>query len=138
MEINLAAVMDELANRVRDSTDLEVPGDDAIMPRAYGWPVGAFAPPAFIVGYPPSITMDSTAQRGSDRCQLPCFAVFGAADTRASRDLMSSFLLDLKRVVDGQAEGVWQSARVMSINPEMVNYGGVDYLAARFTVDILT
>jgi hypothetical protein len=123
----LAAIMDELAARAGSTMD-----------NVYAWPASTLTPPCFVVGYPPSITLDVTAGRGSDRMEVPCWAVFGKADERTSRDVMDPFLLNLKTALDGDSE-VWQSARASEIVFETaVQDDGTEYLTARFTVDVLT
>lgn len=126
--LDLAAVMDELAARA-----------GATMDNVYAWPASTITPPCFIVGYPPAITLDTTMGRGSDRMEIPCWAVFGQADQRTSRDVMNPFLLNLKDALDGEADGIWQSARASEVTFETaVQDDGTEYLTARFTVDVLT
>lgn len=141
--MDLAAVMDEIANRIRDSDDPDTPGPDAIMDDAKGWPASTISPPCFIVGYPPNIALDVTGRdpdgRSSSRMLFPCWAVFGIADLQSSRDVMSSFLGGLKARLDGPAPGVWQSAWAQGITLETLSQDdGTEYLAARFDVDVLT
>lgn len=132
-EMVLAAVMDELARRVKEY------GEDGLFSRSYGWPNPAVSPPAFVVGYPPQVDLDATMNRGSDRARFPCWAVFGAPNERSSRDTLSSFMQAIKAATDGTADGIWSSARAENFIVEtIVNDDATEYLAARFTVDVIT
>lgn len=125
--LDLAAVMDELAARA-----------GATMDNVYAWPASTITPPCFIVGYPTLIRLDATMGRGSDRMEVPCWAVFGQADQRTSRDVMAPFLINLKTALDGDS-AVWQSARAQEITFETATQDdGTEYLTARFIVDVLT
>lgn len=129
--MDLAAVMDELARRQKER--------EGGISRSYGWPNPVVSPPAFIVGYPAPINLDTSYGRGSDRGLFPCWAVFGNPHERTSRDTLSSFLAGIKASLDGPAEGIWQSARAQDITVETVsNDDGTEFLAARFNVDVLT
>lgn len=133
-EMVLADVMNEIARRVEEF------GDQGLFAgRCYGWPNPAISPPAFVVGYPPSLGFDATMQRGSDRALFPCWAIYGNPNEERSRDVASSFLLSLKQALDGKAEGIWSSARAQDITLETVsNDDGTEFLASRFNVDVVT
>lgn len=129
----LADVMEELARRIREY------GESGIFLRSYGWPNPSVSAPAFVVGYPPQVDLDTAMQRGADRAAFPCWAVFGAPEERSSRDNLSEFLQAIKDATDGPAAGIWSSARAQSIIVETVsNDDGTEFLAARFTVDVVT
>lgn len=128
-EMDLAAVMDELATRVG-----AIPGFETVYP----WPMSTVSPPCFVVGYPPEIELDTGMRRGSDRAQFPCWAVFGYGDPASARDVMSGFLLGLKAALDGDGTS-WSSARAMSIAIAVVTQeDGTETLDARFTVDVIS
>lgn len=131
----LADVMDEIASRVAAYDG----GDDwPFALRSYGWPNPTTSAPAFVVGYPGVINFDASLNRGSDRAQFPCWALFGLPSERPARDRLSSFLQALKTALDGPAES-WASARAQDVTVEVVaNEDGTEYLAARFTVDVVT
>jgi hypothetical protein len=132
--MDLAAVMDEIARRVAAADE-----DGPLAKRSYGWPNPTASPPAFVVSYPAKIDFDATMQRGNDRAQFPCWALFGLPSERPSRDKLSSFLLLLKSALDGRAAGIWDSARAMDVAVQTVmNDDGTELLAARFTVDVVT
>lgn len=130
--LDLAAVMQGLADAVAEG---ELPG---LGERTYGWPQSNISPPAFVVGYPDAMNMDATMARGSDRGVFPCWAVFGAVDLRTTRDVAAPFLTQIKDLIDGRREGCWQSARVGTIAVESTTIAEIDYLTARFDVDVLT
>lgn len=118
--------MDELAARAGASLE-----------NSYAWPTSTLNVPCFVVGYPESIQLDMTMGRGSDRMRVPCWAVFGQADQKSSRDVMNPFLLELKTALDGEATA-WQSARAEEILIQtVVQDDGTEYLTARFTVDVV-
>lgn len=126
--LNLAEIMEAIADRVAAGA----------MDRAYGWPLGTFTIPCFVVGYPDTIDLDVTPTR--DRMEIPCWAIFGDQHAKSTRDICSSFLAGLKAALDGAEPGVWASARAKTISLETLTQddGDAQYLAARFTVDILT
>lgn len=131
-EMDLAAVMQGLADAV---TEADFPGMEG---RAYGWPLSTISPPAFVVGYPDGINMDTTMARGSDRATFPCWAVFGEVDKRTTRDVASPFITGVKNAIDGPRTDCWQSARVGTIAVETTPIGEIDFLTVRFDVDVLT
>lgn len=134
MQLDLAAVMIEIARRVEEF------GEGGLFSgRCYGWPNPAVSPPAFIVGYPPSLAFDATMRRGSDRALFPCWAVYGNPNEERSRDTASLFLQSLKDALDGEAPGIWASARAQDVTIETIqNDDGTEFLASRFNVDVVT
>lgn len=132
--LDLAAVMDAIAVNLSAVTGL----------RCYGWPTDNVAPPAGIVGYPADIEFDLTFQRGSDRATFPVWVLVGKAYDRASRDLVAAYIAgvdDVKEALDGDLPvdmtPTVQSCRVTDCRIEVVPVGGVDYLAARFELDVI-
>lgn len=131
--IDLAAVMQAIADELLAA---------AVVKRAFGWPVGAVQPPAAIVGYPEDgdIEFDAVFGRASDRAVLPVWLVAGATHDRTTRDVLSGYIGDGARSVKAALEpnlgGAVQTARVTDAQIEPVTIGGVDYMAARFDVEI--
>lgn len=130
--IDLAAVMDAIANTA-------VAGE--VVERAYPWPTLEVSPVCLIVGYPTELNFDTTMARGSDRATFPVWIVCGKAEARTTRDVVTAYITGatgVKDVLDGNLGGAVQSARVMSMVMENANIAGIDYLAARFDLDVLT
>lgn len=130
--MNLAAVMDELAAELDTIADL----------RVYAFPADNVPVPAAIIGYPESITFDTTMGRGVDTIVIPIFVLVGRVTDRTSRGLLSVFVdgsgtKSIKAVL--QAGKPWvamSSVRVASVESSVVTVAGVDYLAAVFTVNV--
>ena len=132
--LDLIAVMDAIADTARAA---------GIADRVYEWPTLDVSPPAVIVGYPTSLNFDATMARGSDRATFPVWIVCGKSDARTTRDAVARYINpvganDVKTALDGDLGGVVQSCRVVSMTVEATNINGVDYLAPRFDLDILT
>ena len=128
----LAEVMDALAGALDGVGGL----------RGYGWPVDTVTPPAGIVGYPELIAFDATYQRGSDTWTVPVWVVVGKASTRAARDALSAFVAgsgarSVKAALEAGPYTVLDDVHVVSAEPDLYSLAGVEYLAAKFTVNII-
>lgn len=129
--INLAATMQAAADRLLAA---------AVVTRAYGWPAGAVQPPCALVGYPEQLDFDATFRRGSDMAVIPVWIIAGATHDRTTRDVLSAYIGDGARSVKVALEpnlgGAVQTARVTDCQIEKVTIGAVDYMAARFDVEL--
>ncbi len=138
-ELDLTATMDAIASTLDAATITVNPG--SILMRTYAWPVGAVNPPCIVVGYPKKIIFDLTFKRGSDETTFPVWFVVGKADDKASRDTLSSVLTGvghIKDVLDGNLGGAVQTARCVDVDIESVKIGDIEYLAALFTLEVLS
>lgn len=140
MKLDVASVMDECAARMGAWGDYP----DALFERAYGWPNPSVSPPAFVVGFPPSLDFNGAYDRGVDRIpDLPVWTVMGLPDTRVARDLVTANIDAVKARLEDKASPwesrAWASARVKNVSFETVaNDDGTEYITARYTVDIVS
>lgn len=118
----------------------EVAVNGGLVDRAYDWPTLDVNPPCLVAGYP-DLSFDLTMRRGADRATYPVWIVCGVADKRSSRDVLSPFIVgggvSVKGILQGTLNGTVQSARVTTCQIETVNIGGLDYVAARFDLDVV-
>lgn len=134
--MDLGAVMDELAERLRQAPSLA--GG-----RTYAYPPGSVQPPAAIVSYPTRGVFDETYGRGKDRWTGVVVVVVGRPTERQSRDLLAKYidgsgaesvkaLLDAEGYTSCDSDGV----RVTGWDTDVYTIGAVDYLTAVFELDI--
>ena len=128
----LSTVMDELATELDTIAGL----------RVFAYPTDTAPAPAAIVGYPESLTFDTTMGRGVDTAVFPIFVLVGRVTDRSSRNLLGAYCdgtgaKSIKAVL--QAGKPWvamASVRVASIEFTVVTVAGLDYLTAIFTVNV--
>lgn len=132
--MNVGAVMDGLAARLATIANL----------RVFEYPPDAVTPPAGIVGYPAPFNFDATMGRGTDRGRFPVHVVVGRASDRAARDALVPFMAgagaaSVKAAIeaDGTLGGAADSARVLEVAGVDLEVGGVRYVSATFTVDVI-
>ena len=130
--MDLGNVMDDLGAAVDTISGL----------RVFPYWADRVEPPAAIVGFPEEFEFDSTARRGSDRGQFPLIVVVGKADARSARDTLSVYCggagaTSVKAVVEAYAATAYDSARVQSVEFGVISIGGVEYLAATFSIDVI-
>lgn len=110
--------------------------------RVYAWPTESPAAPCAIVGYPTTTEFDATFDDGSDRVEFPIWLLVGKVADRTARDRLSALISGdastIKGALDGDLGGAVQTSRVTDLSIEAVPVGGVDYLAARFTIEVYT
>ncbi len=136
---NLAAIMDGIA-----ATLVAAGVSDA--GHTWAWPVATFNTPCAIVGYRPgNISFDMTFKRGADEATLPVWFVAGLVAEKASRDLLSGIIDGapaVKSALEAQPDtlgGKVSSVRVIDCEVEtFLDGNGVEYLAARFDVHVIT
>lgn len=134
MGMSVAAVMDGLGVRLRTIADL----------RVYDFPAANVVAPAAVVGFPDSLEYDATLMRGADRGTYPVFVMVGPVSDRGARDALSKFVnamgaKSIKAAIedDPTLGGAAQTTRVMDASVETTAVAGVDYLTARFNVDVV-
>lgn len=130
--IDLSVIMDAIAQRIKDAN---------VTPRAYPWPVGNITVPCAVVGYPTKLDFDMTFKRGGDEANFPIYFIVGKSGDLSSRDALSNIITgatSIKDNLDGNLGGAVQSARVTNCQVEEVAVAGVDYLAAVFTLEVLS
>jgi hypothetical protein len=131
----LGDIMDEMAQKLRQATSLAG--------RTYAYPPASVKAPAAIVSYPEDYTFDATYRRGMDKMTGEVIIVVGRPHERQSRDLLTKYVNgsgpeSVKALLDG-GQGSYSSCdsvRVAKAEFDVVTIGGVDYLAAVFSVDI--
>lgn len=129
-EINVGATMQAIADVAKAS---------GLIKRTYGWPIDNAEPPCLVVDYPSEIDFDQTFGRGSDKAVFPFYILCGLASDRAVRDVVSKYIAGatgLKDALDGTLGGVVQTARVTDCQIQKVTLAGVDYLAAKFQIEV--
>lgn len=130
--MNLAAVMDELAERLDEIDGLRV------FPYP---PTKPPSPPAAIVTYPGEITFDATYGRGMDRVSGSVVVLVGNVVDRVTRDRIAAYSdgdgpKSIKQKLEGAEYASFDSLRVTGIEFDTVTIGAVDFLSATFTLDI--
>lgn len=129
--MNLSAVMDEVANQLATIAGL----------RAIAWPDGSVSPPAAIVTMPAGYVFDDTGTRGADRITLPVVLLVSGAVPRIARDALGLYCngsgaSSIKQVLESHTYTTFSTLRVTGIEFDTYTYGGVDYPAAIFTLDV--
>lgn len=109
--------------------------------RVFDFPPDNVHPPTAVVGMPETMEFDSTMARGADRTVIPVAILVGKVSDRASRDELAAYVSgtgakSVKAAVDGNLGGAAQTARVTTARIEVVTVAGVDYLGARFDVEV--
>ena len=133
--MDLGAIMDEMARKLRLAPSLAG--------RTFAYPPASIKAPAAIVTYPEDYTFDATYGRGMDRMTGEVVVAVGRPHERQSRDLLTKYVNgsgpeSVKALLDG-GQGSYtscDSVRVAKAVFDVVVIGGVDYLAAVFSVDI--
>ena len=110
--------------------------------RVHPYEADRITPPAALVDEPDDIEFDTTFRRGSDRGTFTVYVAVGRLDARsASLELApyraGSGAKSVKAAIDGFETDAYGSARVTKAERGYVTIGGVAYLSAKFTVDII-
>lgn len=133
--MNIADVMDEIADRVRTITSLAG--------RVYEWPASDVSPPCAMITYPGPGTYDLSYRRGADRTECGLVVLVGSPGELSTRDVITGYLdgsgaESVKATVDG--DGTYASCDSVTVTGwdlEIMAVGSMDYLAAVFTLDIV-
>lgn len=131
--MNLANVMDQISTRLGTIS--------TITGRCFAYPPPTVSPPAAIVSYPDTYTFDETYGRGMDRLSLPVVVVVGRPTERTTRDRLAGYcdgsgVSSVKAVLESGTYTAFHMVRVESVDFDVVSIGGIDYMAAAFTLDI--
>lgn len=133
--MDIAAVMDEIAERLRAAPSLTG--------RTYAWPIATVAPPAAVIAYPEAYTFDATYGRGVDTMTGSVVVFVGRPTDRSSRDQLARYVAgdgpeSVKALLDGDDDDYesCDGVRVASVEFDVYPVGGVDYLTAVFSLDI--
>ena len=105
------------------------------------YPAESIQPPCVVVGYPKSIAYDEVYARGSDKAEFPVWFVVPRNDPKTARDALSTIIAgasSIKDLLDGNLGGAVQTCRVIDCQPVFIDVGGVSYVAAEFTLQILS
>lgn len=130
--MNIAEVMEELATRLKTISGLRVSAEF----------VGSPNPPHAIVALPRG-DFDKTYGRGMDVWELPIVVVVGKVREKTARNNASPYVAgsgdrSVKQVLEDPAyeyESL-DTLRVQGFEFDVYTFGGVDYLAAEFILDI--
>jgi hypothetical protein len=131
--MDLAVVMDDLGSALGRIDGL----------RVFPFSADKVAPPAAVVLWPERIDYDATMTRGSDRITMPVAVLVGRVDQRSARDALARYMdgagpHSVKAAVESfTGQTSWDSARVKTATPDSFTSGGVDYIGALFTIDII-
>lgn len=130
-EVHLGLVMDAIGNRLKTIAGL----------RVFSTPPPTITPPAAIVSYPEVIEFDKTYGRGMDVMTLPVVLVVGRVSDRLARDQLGAYCdgsgsKSVKAVIESATYTAFDVVRVERVEFDPVTIGGVDYLAALFTLGI--
>lgn len=131
--MNLSALMDEVATAAAEISGL----------RMTAWPPGTLQPPAGAVSYPESIAYDQTYGRGMSKISaLPLILVAGKAIERLARDAVSTWTAthgegSVRQHLEGRVWASCDDLSVVSAKFDVVSIGGVEYLAAQFSLDVV-
>jgi hypothetical protein len=130
--MNVSTVMDELG-AVLDAMDGL---------RVFPYNADRVTPPAAIVGWPDPLEYDTTFARGCDRMTLPLIVVVGRYDARNTRIRLAKYLDgagadSVKQVLEGASHTSFHTLRVTEARSDSYQIGGVEYLGAEFSLDIV-
>jgi hypothetical protein len=128
--MNISDVMDELGAKLDTITGL----------RVYPYPANKVTPPAAIV-LADIYTYDETYARGMDRLALVVDVVLSAVTDRASRDAIALYAsgsgpASVKRALETGPHVAMDTVRVTSVEFGRTTVAAVEYLLAKFHVDI--
>lgn len=133
--MNVTDVMDGIAARLRTIEGLMV----------YDGPAGSTVTPSAEVSFPDAINYDDTMGPGSARADFMVLVLVAPVAAQAAPETLSRYLdtdgaLSVKAAVEsgGNLGGAVDSARVVSARPLAVTSAGVEYVAAEFTVNVIT
>jgi hypothetical protein len=127
--MDLGSVMDEVAVRLRTIQGL----------RVQAFPADSVTAPAAIITYPGDIVFDASYGRGMDTMDPQVVVLVGNVYKKSTRDLISAYAKGSgPKSIKATLEAVELSVtlRVTGVTFEVVTIGAVEYLAARFTIEI--
>lgn len=129
---NLGPIMDAIADATVSA---------GLVPRADGWPSDAIEPPCVVVGYPTDVMYDLTMANGADVATIPVYFVVGRTMEKAARDALSGVIAgapSIKSALEASAlGGIVDSVRVIRMDVVQLAVGTLNYVAARFTAEVV-
>ncbi len=111
--------------------------------RSFAYPSDQLVAPAALVSYPEELLFDQNYQRGADRITIPIVVFIGRASDRSARNEIDDYIAgdgprSIKDAIDGHdSGGVYDVATVTRVEFDFIPHGGIDYLAATFSVDVV-
>lgn len=132
--MKLAAVMDEIAERLRQAPSLAGR-------RTHAFPPAQVSPPAAIVTYPSVYTYDESYARGLDHMTGVVVVVVGKPTERQTRDQLTKYCdgdgpESVKALLEPDGYTSCDGVRVEGVEFDVYSIGGPDYLVAVFSLDI--
>jgi hypothetical protein len=129
--MNLANVMDEVADKLRPITGLQV----------FAYPEKMITPPTAIITYPDDYTFDETYGRGSDRITLPVHLIVADVTAESSKYQIAEYCdgsgaRSVKAIVEAGTYTSCDSVRVSNIDFGTMKVAGLDYISAVFDLDV--
>jgi len=127
--VNLSDVLDDVETALGTIAGL----------RVFGYWPDSVAPPVAVLGWPVTGTYDVAMCRGLDRMSVPVTVAVGRADARTARARVAEYIdgdMSVKDALEGHSSDVWDVLHVSAWEIDVVTIGGIDYLAALFTVTI--
>ena len=135
---DLSATMDAIAARCVSQ---------GVCANAIGYPIPTLQPPMIVVGYPTKLDYDLTfhsgATTGKVKLAIPLWYVVGKVIDKAARDALSTVIstaVSIKAKLDGDSVaygGILDYVNVDSCSVETLMVGDVDYLAAKFELEVV-
>jgi|SRR6185312_3800760 len=129
---------------VMDAIAAELVADVGATFRVSAYPIPNPTPPHAIVGYPTKFDYDYTfhalATTGVIEATFPIWYVVGRVLDKTSRDALSAVITGAPGIAEalgGTLGGTVHSANVSDMQVETVTIADVDYLAARFDLDVV-
>lgn len=117
---------------------------DGVTTRAFGYPIPNPTPPCAIVGYPTKLDFDMTfhalGTTGKVHATFPVWLVVGRVVDKAARDALSAVLTGatgIKESLDGNLAASVDICNVVDCQVQALTIADVEYLAARFDVEIV-
>ncbi len=127
-----------------DAIAAEMVTDMVAGTRTYGYPVPDPVPPCAIVGYPTKLDYDYTfhanATTGTVEATFPVWFVVARVLDKGARDALSAVITGapgVKESLDGNLAGAVQICTVVDCQVEPITISDVEYLAARFDVQVV-
>jgi hypothetical protein len=131
--MNVGSVMDGLGVRLATITGLRVTDFNA----------DSVSVPAAVCSLPDVVTYDSTFARGCDEATFPVHVLVGKVSDRAARDALVLYMngtggSSVKTAIEADISlgGAAQTTRVTEVKPSTMTVGGVEYMAATFSVEV--
>lgn len=130
--MNLADVMDDVGAALSAIDGL----------RVFAYSADSVVAPAAIVGWPDPLEYDNAMARGADRQTVPLWVMVGRLDARTTRTRMAVYLdgsgpASVKAAIEAHVYTACDSVRVTTAEVDAYIVGAVEYLGAKFELDII-